>query len=143
MALFYSLENAGLGSTPVVKPAATLGVAARLRAYRGTLNLAGQLITDNWQVTTLPPGALFCVGIINTTATLATSTIAIGINGNNGKYRAAAVFTAVDTPTLFGAATQMDSQTPFASDEVILGSIGVATLPGAGALVVIMETIGG
>jgi hypothetical protein len=143
MALYYSLENAGLGSTPIVKPAATLGVGARLRAYRGTLNLAGQLVTDNWQVTTLPPGALFCVGIINTTATLGTSTIAIGINGSNGKYRAAAVVTAVDTPTLFGAATQMDSQTPYAADEVILGSIGAATLPGAGALVVIMETIGG
>jgi len=143
MATYYSQENAGLGLTPIVKPAATLGVSANVRRFRGTLLLAGQVVTDIWQITTMPIGHLFCFGLMNTTVTLGTSTLAVGIAGTPGKYAAAATFTAPNVPTLFGTALPAGSQTPLASDEVVLGTVAAATLPGAGTLVVDMYASNG
>lgn len=135
MANYYSLENAGLASTPIVKPAATLGVGARLRRFRGTLTLATQLIADTWQITYIPAGSLFAFGLLTTSVTLGSSTLAIGIAGTTGKYRAAATFTAADTPTLFGVNTAVGNQTPLVADESIIGTVAAANLPASGTLV--------
>jgi hypothetical protein len=143
MATYYSQENGGLALTPVVKPAATLGVNANVRRFRGALLLAGQVITDNWQITTMSAGCLFCYGVMTSTVTLGTSTLAVGVSGAAGKYAAAAVFTTPNVPTLFGNALAVGQQTPFAADEVVLGTVAAASLPGAGTLVVDMYASNG
>ena len=138
MAISYSAEFAGIASLPAVKPSSPGGVGARVRRYRGTHTLATQLITDTLFITQLPAGAVFAYGVMTASVSLATSTLAIGIAGTAGKYRAAAVFTAVDTPTLFGPATILGTQTPLAASEDIIGTIAVASLPAAGTLVIDM-----
>jgi hypothetical protein len=82
----------------------------------------------------LPAGAVVLYGVINTTVTLGSSTIAIGITGTTAKYRAAAVFTAINTPTLFGATAAVG--VPLAAEEQLLLTVAEASLPASGTLVI-------
>ena len=142
MAQYFSTEFAGITAQPVVKPSAPVGVGARVRRFRGTVNLASQAVitvADNISLCRIPAGYLFCYGVIVASATLGgVATLAIGITGTTGKYRAAAIFTAVDTPTFFGPALIIGNQTPTAAEEEILGTIAAASLPAAGTFVVDM-----
>lgn len=118
------------------KPRASVyhGVLKRLRA---TYTLASQLTTDTLVVGNLPPGATFAFGVLNSTVTLGSSTLAIGITGTTGKYRAAAAFTTADTPTFFGLAAQAGAADPALSvEENVFITIAGATLPASGTLVV-------
>lgn len=124
--------SAGVG----YKPRATV-YGARLKRLRASITLAGQLTTDVLQLGNLPAGAVFAYGVINSTATLGTSTIAVGTGASAGKYRAAAAFTTADTPTLFGTAAQeAASDAGFAAEETVIGTIGTATLPSSGTLII-------
>jgi hypothetical protein len=137
MALLYATETAGYGSTPVIKPA-TPAVGGRLRRYRASITLAAQANADWILLARIPTGALFAFGILTSSVSLATSVIAIGTSpthGTNGQYRASAVFTAVDTPTLFGLASAMASSA-LTGDTLIYLTSATAALPGAGTLVV-------
>jgi hypothetical protein len=58
--------------------------------------------------------------------------VAIGIAGATGKYRAAAAFTATDTPTLFGVGDAVGEA--LAGEEVVFLTIGAASLPASGTL---------
>lgn len=149
MAAFYTLELNGVSGTsgttgtvdglPTIKSAATLGSQARLRVARGSYTLTGTAVTtaDTLNIAIQPSGATFQWGMIAAGVSLGTSTVAIGIAGTTGKYRAAATFTAVDTPTPFGVASAMAVQTPLAGDERIIGTIAVASLPVSGQSLVI------
>lgn len=133
----YSIETAGLASTPVVKPTATEAYGARLRRYRATFVLAAQSTGagNELVLAKVPAGLVFAYGVITTDTSLSTSTLAIGNSTTATKYRAAAVFTATDTPTLFGttAAIKMAALT---AEEVVLGTIATAALPASGNLVI-------
>lgn len=118
-----------------VKPAASV-YGGRLKRLRASVTLAGQLTTDTLLLGVLPAGATFAYGVINSTATLGSSTLAIGITGTTGKYRAAATFTTADTPTFFGLAAQAGAATPLAAEETVIGTIATATLPSSGTLLV-------
>lgn len=149
MAAFYTLELGGVSGTsgttgtvdglPAYRQGATLGVHARLRIARGSYTLQASAVTtaDTLNICIMPAGALFQFGVITTGVTLGTSTVAIGISGTTGKYRAAAVFTTVDTPTMFGVASVVANQTPLAADERIIGTIATANLPTTGQSLVI------
>lgn len=116
------------------KPAAT-AYAARLRRMRATITLASQATTDTLVFANLPSGATFAFGVITSSVSLGSSTLAIGISGTTGKYRAAAAFTSVDTPTLFGPAARV-ADAPLAAEEQVIGTIAAAALPASGTLVV-------
>jgi hypothetical protein len=118
-----------------VRPAASV-YGARLKRLRSTVTLASQTTSDDLLLGVLPAGATFAYGVINSTATLGSSTLAIGIAGTTGKYRAAATFTSTDTPTFFGLAAQAGAVAPLAAEEVVLGTIAAANLPSSGTLVV-------
>lgn len=124
---------------PGYKPRATVqgGVVKRLR---GTFTLSATAVTtaDTLVIGNLPPGATFCYGILTASATMgATATLAIGTTGATGKYRAAAIFTAADTPTLFGVNTQVGAADPaLSAEEQVFVTIGAASLPTAGTLIV-------
>lgn len=127
--------SANQTSVPVgYKPAATV-VGARLKRLRGLFTLNTQTTSDTLVIGNLPAGATFAFGKLTSSVSLGTSTVAIGITGTTGKYRAAAVFTAVDTPTDFGTAAQV-AASPLSAEEQVFATIAVASLPASGTLVI-------
>jgi hypothetical protein len=79
-------------------------VNARLKRYRATITLAGQLNGDQIQLCVLPPGATFAFGLITASVSLGTASFAVGPMGALTRYRGASPMTQVDWPNLFGAA---------------------------------------
>ena len=137
MADLFSTEAAGLLSRPVVKPSVG-AYGGRMRRYRATITLAAQATTDNILLAILPAGSVYAVGMLTASVTLATAVIAIGTNkvhASNGQLRAAATFTAVDTPTPFGLAAALGGAALTADTSIYL-TIATAALPGAGTVVV-------
>ncbi len=110
---------------------------ARLRRYRATVALAGQGNGDDVVLFRVPAGSVFAYGVLNSSASLGTSTIAVGVGGTTNRYKNAATFTAANTPTLFGKAQEV-SGAALPADTDILLTIGAAALPGSGTLVVDM-----
>lgn len=145
MAQTLSIELAGISSLPAVKPSAPAAYGARLRRYRASFVLASQVLGagNELVLAKIPAGHVFAFGVITTDTSLATSTVAIGNATTSGKYRTAAVFTATDTPTLFGNTTairgsaQDDPALPVSlNEETVLALVAVANLPAAGNLVI-------
>jgi hypothetical protein len=149
MAILYSQETAGFAVKPIVKPSGG-GYGARLRRFRSTINLAavttangiatqaGIPTTDWVQLVILPAGYTFAFGIITASVTLSTAVVAIGTNpthGSNGQYRAAATYTAVDTPTFFGLAAAVGGAALTADTPVYL-TVATAAVPSSGTLVI-------
>ena len=90
---------------------------------------------DDIVLAKIPAGYTFAFGMINASATFgASATVAIGVSGTTGKYRAAATHTAT-VPTLFGLYTAADD-VPLAAAETVLLTVGVAALPSSGSAVV-------
>jgi hypothetical protein len=133
MTVFYSQEMTGFGSLPVVKPSAPQ-YAGDVFVYQATISLASQATTDTIVLAYIPSGNSFLYGLLSTDTSLGSSTIAIGITGTTGKYRAAAVFTATNTPTLTGLVAN-SANAPLAAPETQFITIAVATLPASGILV--------
>lgn len=141
MAQTYSTEAAlYLNSTPAQMANGAV-VGGRLRRYRATIALAGQVPGDTIVLNKLPAGSAFSHGMLTSSASLGSATVAVGIAGDAGKYRAAAVFTAADTPTAFGKASAVDDE-PLAADETVILTIGAAALPASGTLVVDLYAAG-
>lgn len=135
MANTYATEAAlYLNNTPV-KLAFGGNHNAEVRRWRATITLASQASGDTITLAQIPAGSTFAYGVITSTVTLGTATVAIGKSGTPAKYKTAAVFTAVETPTLFGLTTAMDDDALTAAETVIL-TIGTAALPASGVLVV-------
>lgn len=137
------LSNELAGTTTGLTTAAAAGVrpaanvyGARVKTIRATINLAAQTTSDRLVLGILPAGATLLFGVLVSTVSLGSSTLAVGITGTTGKYRTAAVFTATDTPTLFGNAAALGAASALAADETVVATIAVATLPGSGTLVV-------
>lgn len=97
----------------------------------GKITLAAQADGDDIDLFKLPRGCIPLFGLLHASATLGTSTIAIGIAGSTGKYRAAAVHTAV-IPTLFGVAAGMGDA--LSAEELVKLYNTTAALPGSGTL---------
>lgn len=138
MATLYSTETAGLDSLPVVKAAAP-SYGGSVKVFQSTITLATQTTSDAIVLADVPAGYKFLYGVITTTASLGSAAVAIGTNathGSNGQYRASAVFTATDTPTLFGvAATGPAAATLTATTRIYL-TCTTANLPASGTLAV-------
>jgi hypothetical protein len=147
MAQGYSAETLGVLDGTLNPAAKTDGrlEGARMRSYRAVLDLSQATVAKNNGDTNvlcrLPRGQRVIKGIITSSVSLATATVAIGNAGTPGKYRAAAVFTATDTPTAFGVATSLDDAPLTAFEDVIM-TIGTAALPGAGIVVIELLTSG-
>lgn len=134
MANTFSAEAQGyLNTTPMVKGFGGV-VGGTLRRYRATVTLAAQADGDTVTLAQIPAGATFAFGVLLASATLGTSTIAIGIAGTAGKYRAAAAHTAT-TATMFGISSAADD-VPLAAAETVILTNTTAALPASGTLVV-------
>lgn len=135
MAVLNATQMAKLTSFPIDYPEVA-DVGGRLRIFNEKVTLAGQTTADTIQVAKLPRGARVLFGILVSTVSLGSSTIAIGVGGTPGKYRAAGAFASADTPTFFGVAANVGEAV--ASEETVIVTIGAATLPGSGTLRVMM-----
>lgn len=133
MAQTFATEVAGLDTVPVTNANGAVQ-GGRLRRFRATVTMASQADGDTIVLASVPAGYAFAYGIINASATLGSTTVAIGVSGTAGKYRAAAVFTAA-APTLFGVSTAVDDA-PLSSGETVIATLGAAALPSSGTLIV-------
>lgn len=87
----------------------------------------------------LPRGARVLSAFMNTSVSLGTSTVALGIAGDAGKYRAAAVFTTPNATTFFTLNAAMG--VPLAAEEQIVMTVAVAALPASGRLLIGFEYV--
>lgn len=134
MANTYASEVTGLGTTPLGNAEGAVQ-GGRIRRFRATVELASQANGDTVTLAKVPAGYAFSYGVITTSATLGSATVAVGVDGTAAKYKAAATFTNTDTPTLFGKATAI-ADDPLTDGEDVLLTVGTAALPGSGTLVV-------
>ena len=124
----FAPEVAGLGTVPTTKSNGGV-VGGRMRRFRATIEYNGQAIADTITLANVPPGMTFAYGVLTATATAgASATIAIGTADAAGKYRAAATFTAANTPTLFGTAAAAGAA-PSTAEETVIATIAAAALP--------------
>jgi hypothetical protein len=132
MATQYGTQMGRLrNSAPVDLPLAG-DVHGRVRIFNEKVVLASQPTTDTVEVARLPKGARMLYGLLNSTVSLGSATLAIGIAGSTGKYRAAAAFTATDTPTFFGPAAAVGEA--LTAEEIVILTIATAALPASGTL---------
>ncbi len=102
----------------------------KMRSHVRTILLSGQAAiaaADTIKIGVRPKGSRFRGVKLSSGVSLGAATIAIGIAGNTGKYRAAATFTAVDTPTESGVTAAKGVETT--ADEDVFATIAVAALP--------------
>jgi hypothetical protein len=131
MTALYGVQTTKLYTTPNDLPDPGF-VHGTVRVFNEEIALASQTTSDTIAVAQLPKGAVPLFGIIETDTSLGSSTVAIGITGTTGKYRAAATFTATNTPTLFGVGAAIGEQLTAAEDVFI--TIAAATMPSSGVL---------
>lgn len=132
MAVLNGTQMAKLATTPVTLiDGADAG--GKVRVFNETVTLATQTTSDTIQIAKLPKGCRFLYGVLNASATLgASATIAIGITGTTGKYRAAATFTTANIPVFFGV--NAASGVALTAEETVFITIAVASLPASGTL---------
>lgn len=105
------------------------------RVFVEEVTLASQAIADTIEVARLPKGAVPLYGVIVSSVSLATATVAVGIVGTPGKYRAAATL-AVTTPNVFGVADGVGQAV--GAEETVILTVGAAALPASGTLRVML-----
>jgi hypothetical protein len=120
-------------------------VGAKQHSWTERFTLAGQASGVNIPVARIPYGSILLDIVATGSVSLGTSTIAFGDMNNTARFKAAAVYTAVDTPTsMLNAASAGASLTTCydylgvastAYEDVIM-TVAAAALPGAGTLVV-------
>lgn len=136
MSVTFAPEVAGNDSIPSVNANGGLQ-GGTVRRFRATIPYAGQASGATIVLADVPAGHQFAYGIITASATAgASATIAIGVAGATGRYRTGAVFTAVDTPTLFGNAAAKNVA-PLTAGERVIATIGVAALPSSANFMVV------
>jgi hypothetical protein len=105
-------------------------VNGRLRSLRATVLLSETTVAsgDTIALGKRPANSRYAGHRITAGVSLGAATLAIGVAGTAGKYRAAAVHTAVDTPTDVALAAQLAAD-PLAADEEMIATIATAALP--------------
>ncbi|TDQ82508.1 hypothetical protein A8950_2331 [Dongia mobilis] len=136
MAIQYGLQMGRLRNTAPVDLPMAGDVHGRVRCFNEKVTLAAQPTSDIIEVARLPKGARVLYGLLASTVSLGSATLAVGIAGTPAKYRAAATFTAVDTPTLFGPAANIGE--PLANEEIVILTPAAAALPASGTLRVLI-----
>lgn len=141
MAALTGINTAARAANPTAAMDGSLQ-GGRVRVYTEVITLAAQASGDTITVAFPSKGETFLYGVLTASASLGgVATIAIGTAASTGKYRAAAVFTAVDTPTLFGVTAASGGATGSAkltADETVIITVAAAALAAAGTLVVSM-----
>ena len=131
MAALYGTQMTKLNAGTPADPGFVDG---GVKSFMESVILASQTTADTIAVARLPKGAVLRGARIMTSVTLGAATITIGIAGDTGKYRAAAVFTTTDTWEVIGQAA--DFHTALSAEEEVIVTIAAASLPASGMLLV-------
>lgn len=108
-----------------------------VKVFNEEITLAAQADTDTIEVARLPKGAVPLYGMMTSdTALGGTATVAIGITGTIGKYRAAAIFNSANTWEQFGLAAAVGGA--LTAEETVIITVGAAALPASGTLRVML-----
>jgi hypothetical protein len=136
MADFYGsvFAAAKSGTVPAATPSG-IYVGSKRRSHVEIFTMAAQASGSRLYLGTLPIGAIFSGMVLTASATLGTTTVSVGSAASPAKYKAAAVFTAVDTPTIYATAAGL-AQAPLTAPEDVWMTTAAAALPGAGTMVV-------
>lgn len=144
MAQGFAAEQVGVldGTKNPASQADGRVVGGRLQVYQATFDLSLAAVAKTSGDTNvcfqIPADCKpFAIMLLASATMGATATIAIGNSTTAGKYRAAAIFTAVDTPTWYFLSSAGDDA-PLSSPETVLMTIAAANLPGAGIFQVFM-----
>lgn len=133
MAVLYGEQQTLVNAGTTLGPGMANGT---VRCFVEEITLASQGTSDTIVIGTLPKGCIPLYGVMNNSATLGgTATVAIGITGTTGKYRAAATKTST-VPEVFGVTAGIGD--PLAADETVFITIAAAALPSSGTLRVMM-----
>lgn len=122
-----------LSATPRTLPALAMA-GGKVRVCYERINVNSDAAGSYGIGHQIPAGAIVLGGFLAASVSMGSSTLAIGISGSTGKYRAAATFTATDTPTWFGVATALGI--PLTAPEDILLTVAAAALPASGVLTI-------
>lgn len=131
MAALNGIQMARIKASPIDYPDVA-DVGGRVRIFNEKIALATQTTSDTIAVARLPRGARVLYGMLTTDTSLGSATVAIGIAGNSGKYRAAGVFTTINAPTAFGVGAGLGEA--LAAEEEVIITIAAAALPASGTL---------
>lgn len=124
----YSNElQEGLVNTSVID--------GKTKAYQATITLASQAAASEIVIAKAKQGEKFVAGIVTTDTSLGSAKFQVGNKDDADKYRADAVFTSTNTPTLFGNAAAMAA---LAADEEIIVTTSTAGLPASGTVKITM-----
>ena len=133
MAVLFGANTAPRSTTPAGLVDGSLQ-GGHVRVYREKITLTGQTTADTITLALPSNGESFLLGVLTSDVSLGLAQVSIGSAAAPAKYRALAVHTAPDTPTLFGrAATQGVKLT---ADETVILTISTANLPVGGTLIV-------
>jgi hypothetical protein len=120
-------------------------VGAKQHSWTERFTLAGQASGVNIPVARIPYGSALLDIVVTASVSLGTSTVAFGDMNNTARFKAAAVYTTVDTPTsmLNAASVGLPLTTCYdylavasqAYEDVIM-TVAAAALPASGTLVV-------
>lgn len=106
-----------------------------VRCFAETVTFATQTTGDTIEVALLPKGAVFLYGVLNNDTSTSTATVSVGHTGSTVKYRAALAKTTT-TPEIFGVTAA--TNTAETADRTVFLTIGTASLPTSGTMVITM-----
>lgn len=129
MTAYYPVEAGAIASPNRPRDG---GAVRQLSLIRRTFTMAAQTTSDTLEGITLPKGFRAVRWGLVPSATLGSSTLALGIVGTTGKYRAAATVTA----PVSGDVVTAPPAAGLAADEAVIVTIAAAPLPGAGTIAV-------
>lgn len=133
MAVLYGANTAPRSTLPIGQVDGSVQ-GGHVRVYREKITLASQTTADTIVVAYPSAGETFLYGTLRSDTSLGTSTVAIGVGGATGKYRAAATFTSTTAYETFGVPAAGAAK--LATDETVFITIAVASLPSSGTLFV-------
>lgn len=135
---FLNASSAATGVGSDLVPQTALG--ARVRTAIAEFTLAADAAGTYTVPIRIPRGARVIQFGMNASATLGgTATVAIGIAGTVGKYRAAAVYTTADAWTFFALNAATGAE--LANEEQIIMTVAAAALPASGRLLILFQWV--
>lgn len=129
MAVTYGTQSTKVLSVPATPSPGF--VDGTVRCFAETVTFATQTTGDTIVVARIPKGAVFLYGVLNNDTSTGSATVAIGITGTTGKYRAALAKTTV-VPEVYGVATTMSTADTL--ERTVFITIAAASLPTSGVL---------
>jgi hypothetical protein len=133
MAVLFGANTAPRSTTPAGLVDGSLQ-GGHVRAYREKITLTGQTTADTITLAYPSSGESFLFGALTSDVSLGLTQVSVGSAAAPAKYRALAVHTAVDSPTIFGRVIGQGTKLP--ADETVILTITTANLPVGGTLIV-------